>query len=637
MVAEEKPTTLVLPLSDFETLELQSSLSIDSWAEAANKTELISVYLIQKVPALCSAGKNVALLVERALADLLSAIQNEVDLADFRVNVKGAWSQEEFNEGLRLLEREQIGLLNDEEKVADVVKHDGTWDFGHIERLSRTRNPFIHAIETAPGQTSLFTDPQGRILTQALADNEESLHIQGTAGGGKTHLVRALVDSFGASKTLLLAQTKTQLDALLRRIGNPVIHAETFASLSYRMLLEDAGIVSNELPRRSSSNFLVSDQDIAQHFSFSSVASLGPATVAEMCRRIVASFCHSDDDEIDGHHLPRTADRFSEADKGILIANARRLWAEIEAPSSLEFMLPLRGYHRIKLLSLRGASIPPGYLHVIVDESHELTPSMVKILDESPSSIITLGDQYQRLSGTSQSRRPSIRSREIHLNVRAGRQIESVLNPILEKHPIRSYSPVVGNSTKRTLVSFYEKPAVPDHPAMILVRDEWSVLEWMQRLSHQRAKFAVLPGARHSLSNLMKGCIDLYQQNTRSRHPFLFRYPDWESLARSQQSNNAFLRIARMLEKGYSHQDFENSVTSMVPLEKAKITLGRVEDAKNAEVDTVVLAPELLSDLNEENSSFQLASKLSAIYTAASRARFHLVVPGYLRDWLEDQ
>lgn len=637
MAAQEKTTALVLPITDIETLELQGSSTIGSWADGASKTELAAVFLIQKVPTLSADRKNVAVLLERALSDVLTVIQSPDALSDFRKTVSSTWSQDEFNEGLRLLEREQVGLLNEEERISDLLNNDGTWNFNHVTTLAQTRDPFVHELEIRPGYPSQFTEPQGRIITQALADLEESVHIQGTAGGGKTHLVRALVEAFGADKTLLLAQTRPQLNALVNRIGNPHVRAETFASLSYQMLMKEPGLAQAEIAKRSSSQYLVSDQDIARQFSMQQVATLVPDKVAEMGRKTITSFCNSSDTQIGEHHLPRTADRLTVPNKQVLVAYARRMWSEIESPSSKEFMLPLRGYHRIKMLSLRGIQIPEGVTHVIVDESHELSGSMVQILDASPMAVITLGDQYQRLSGTIQSRRQSIRTREIHQNVRAGRQIESVLNPIMEKHPASTMTPIVGNAMKRTFVSFYDKPTVPDHPTMILVRDEWSLLEWMQRLSHSQARFAILPGAHYSLKSLMKGCIDLFQLGIRSSHPYLFRYPSWDSLADSQQSNNAFQRIARMLKKGYTHNDFDNSFASMVPLDKAKITLGRVDDAKNMEVDSVVLAPELLESIDGGSTPVQLANKLSAIYTAASRARYELIVPGYLRDWLEDQ
>jgi hypothetical protein len=68
----------------------------------------------------------------------------------------------------------------------------------------------------------------------------------------------------------------------------------------------------------------------------------------------------------------------------------------------------------------------------------------------------------------------------------------------------------------------------------------------------------------------------------------------------------------------------------------APIQLGRVEDARNMELDSVMLTPDLLTPV-KKNDVPSASRTFSALYTGGSRARFEVIVPGYLRDWALDQ
>ncbi|MBM3105769.1 hypothetical protein IIE18_11515 [Pseudomonas sp. V1] len=57
---------------------------------------------------------------------------------------------------------------------------------------------------------------------------------------------------------------------------------------------------------------------------------------------------------------------------------------------------------------------------------------------------------------------------------------------------------------------------------------------------------------------------------------------------------DAFARIDRMLEKGYTVRHFESSLMHMDQTGQAPYKLGTVTSAKNTESDSVMLSPELL-------------------------------------------
>lgn len=73
----------------------------------------------------------------------------------------------------------------------------------------------------------------------------------------------------------------------------------------------------------------------------------------------------------------------------------------------------------------------------------------------------------------------------------------------------------------------------------------------------------------------------------------------------------------------------------MTPLGKADLWLARVEDVRNQEFDSVTLGPELLGRIDGKSSDEAKARVLSQLYTGASRAKYELHIPGYLKDWIE--
>ena len=65
--------------------------------------------------------------------------------------------------------------------------------------------------------------------------------------------------------------------------------------------------------------------------------------------------------------------------------------------------------------------------------------------------------------------------------MRSGQLIERVVNPIIAAHPGRTKFPFHGNAFNRTEIAYYDKPEVPDQPAVILVSDTWGLFEWRRR------------------------------------------------------------------------------------------------------------------------------------------------------------
>jgi hypothetical protein len=107
----------------------------------------------------------------------------------------------------------------------------------------------------------------------------------------------------------------------------------------------------------------------------------------------------------------------------------------------------------------------------------------------------------------------------------------------------------------------------------------------------------------------------------------LFRYPSWQALEQDKGDDKAFLAVASMLRKGYTPEHFAKAKSRYRWDKAPKLFLGRVRDVKNMEFARVMVSPELMvapqvaGNRNERRM-------LAGLYTACSRARHELIVPG---------
>lgn len=630
--------TLLLPLTRGTVDSLLSNDNTEEFVHTASGPELAAVYAALQAPKISKSG-SVATVVEKSIFQLTVALKEPDQLRSFRIMLSEAWSLDAFSEGIRVLEDARVGF-SDQESITRQSFLDletGSWDFQYTERRLQELSPFKERIETRSGEVLQLEDTQARIFRQIESEMDEPVSLQGYAGTGKTHLIRSLLSILDAKRTVVLALTVQQLDALMKRLGNPDVLGFTFGQMAAFILDRDTSFSFSMRDPRRRSNYQVSDRHIALGLQFDSVGSMPPEQVARACRRTVMSFSMTGDEWIGDHHIPALQDTLSKTDRWVLIEYANRLWAETIQPTRPNIQLPMRAYHVIKALALSDNVIPAKYTHILIDEGHDLSKPMMQILDRTPQSAITLGDKFQRLNGTSPHRDRRIRQREMNVSVRAGREIESVLNPILDAHPESIGLPLIGTRQHQTVVRFYDRPAIPDQPTTLLVGTEWHLFEWFQRLANEKAKYNLLQGSMNQFQAFVEGCIGLYSNNTRSNHPFLFRYPTWQSLETHHGGNPAFRRIEGMLKKGYGKNDLSRSLAQLSPPGQAKIWLGMVDAARNLEFDSIMLAPELLADVESLDTPATAATILSRLYTGCSRTKHELIVPGYMRDWLQDR
>lgn len=631
-----------LPLSQETAQQLvQNHLDLTS----LQVPELAAVLLIQNLPSLVRAGQT-APRIEAALAKALSAgldSNAEYGAQIFAQAVAERFSPVAFMDGLGLLDGLMFNLLEvDEVAERKYLKPDGNWDFSFRIEHAAQLNPLKETIATASGETIFLTTPQFRIFKILRSELDEHLNLQGLAGVGKTSMISTLLEYLKPEETLLLAHTSQQLKALTARLGSKKFVGMTFGQLASQLLFTPPSVYRRPDRQRYQPTYQMADVDVAKVLGFQPVGSYSVKRVADICRRTVQSFCYSISREISADNIPRVDGSLSDVDRAALLGYSNLMWQEITQPRLIfegkKTHLPIRVYHLLKMLSL-DTSISLSlttYRHIVIDEAHDLSAPLLQFLDRCPQATCTLGDVCQRMDGLPAQRGKHVRQREISQSVRSGPQMEGILNPLIAAHPRAELAPLVGARDKKTIIEYYDRSDIPDDGTTILVKGEWGVFEWFQRLAGAGASFCMMPESEKQLRRFVNDCIELYHHGSPPKHAVLFRHSTWEGLAATYANDYSFKTIETMLERGYSSNDFERSMEKMDRTGYAKIILGRVSDARSLEMDKVMLGRDLLSQIRKDDID-EAAKVFAGLYTGSSRARYKLIVPGYMRDWMVDQ
>lgn len=615
--------------------------SLPEFFASASVAQSAAVLFIQSAPRL--AEQNAALAsMQRQFAQMVSAgnqANASLPLA-FQQLVRERFVLDQFATGLSHLATINVSLLDDEHPADEqrYLDTEGEWLFTFSAAYQAEVIPLQPVYFEAYRAELSVTDPQNRALREFLAAPDESFNVQGYAGSGKTHLISRFTQLLNPQSTLLLAQTFTQLQALQKRAGEH-FPALTFAQAAGQVL--DSNLLSNSWrlkdKARMQQTWQVSHAQIVQWLIIPAIGHLAPEQVASVCVRTVASFCNSTAQQIDSVHLPiAIASQLTLLDHAVLLETIKQYWNELVQPSEPHIRLPIRGYHRIKLLSLTDEVLDSQYSHIIVDEGHDIPTPMLQVLDRSPQAVITLSDELQNLSGMAAARNTVIRQRNITQSVRLGKQVEHVINPLIQAHPGASKELFAGRADHCTNVQHYSGWQIPTQATTIIVADEFDLFAWFQRLTHAGVSFKLARATFKDFMVFAQDCIELYRQGTRPRHGLIFRYANWAALSSAMSSNPSFDAIERMLEKGYSLADFQTAVERHMRKGGGKITLARVSDTKNMEFASVYLSKDLLVKPIAQANQDSRARLFASLYTACTRAQHELIVPDGFSDWIID-
>lgn len=514
---------------------------------------------------------------------------------------------------------------------------DGLWDSQFNQReFEKWVGPRRAAIGS--GRSLILTDEQNRVLSIIRGNSDEPLHIQGYPGVGKTEMLRALIQLLGGlSGSIIMLATRWQQLELLRKRLDPGqqerVRFMTVGQFAGSLIPQDlTRRDALHMRRQSSSNARISSESIVRHLGLVDLEGQDANRQVSAIINTVKNYCWSADEELSVSHLPWWLATLDASTQAAIIAKAQEYWNCVLHPIR-DFRPPVRAYHQVKFVASSGWRAPDWASHIIIDEAHDLQPALVQILDRCPQGSFTLGDEYQNLQNRAPARRQTVRKRYLVHGVRSGKEMENILNPVIMLTPGRTKERFIGNNKHKTKIKPYDKAAVPEEPATILVKDYWALFEWIQRLSAGSATFAVA-GEMRSLNRFVEDCIELFEHGTRSAHPEIAKYHSWKQIKDDHHDHPGFLRVERMLKRGYRQPEWQATKAKMTTYE-ATYLVGRVEDLRNAEFDTVMLTPDTARDLwaiGDKNKNVHA----NELYVAASRAKYKLIVPCSLLEWVEE-
>ncbi|MFS2161026.1 helicase [Pseudomonas sp. Pseusp122] len=637
----EKPEVLFIPLTTAHIRRLvDSERDLESEISSYSIAEAAAVFTVQK---LCSNDMRhrTLQLIERQLAEIIKTGVGLLDAKseeDLQTLVARRFDPLLFKEGVGLLVSCNIRLIDSDALSGQgYLLESGQWDFSFRTRYAQTLNPVTEAFAMPSGATIRLTSQQSRAYADFLSNPEDHLHIQALAGTGKTHMIGGMIEALANYQPLVLAFTWAQLKPLLDRAGQKKVCGMTYSQLADGLLRFTHGESLVRRAYRSRQEHQVSYENVAKRLKFLPVGRLGSTMVALICTSMVKRFCHGRDNAVTARHIPPQRFTFSKPEEEVLVQYATRLWEQTTVPTDPTHELPLRGFHLVKKLSLlKHITLSARYTHIIIDESHDLTPPLIQFLDRCDQQVITLGDPCQRLDGWAPCRGKHVRYREISHSVRAGRQIEAVVNPLINSNPFVHVPLLEGSRGHDSQVVYYDKTEIPDGCTTILVNSEWGLFEWFQRLGNENVKFDILAQSRKGFKRFAIECINFYHRaGNHPVHGALFHYDDWSDLQYTMQNDPSFKLIDRMLQRGYKLADFEASWAKLEKADRPIIRLGKVFDAKNLELDSVMLAPDLFYD-DRATDRKSAARAFAALYIGSTRTRFKLIVPGYMKDWISD-
>lgn len=564
--------------------------------------------------------------VERRLAQFIEAGFEEP--AKFESALNTAFVHEAFSQGVELAEGRGIGFLTQDEITERAyLTPFRLWNF-EFKSLQRARlEPLRYSVA---GCSHNFTRDQSISLIR-LFNEDEHLDLQACAGAGKTFLLKSIVERYPSEEILFLTHSSPQAGAFGSLLGANVSHF-TVRHFAHRLLGEKNGLF-HDPGVRGKDTYVVSQAQIAEWFNLRPAGQFGANRVAALSLQTVRRFCSDDAPTLSLAHLPGACLQLSSSDQQRVLYYAQLMWQAILKPPSPEVLMPIRGYHAVKVASLSDNLSHDPYRFVLVDEAHDMAAPLFQLLEKSDYRVISVGDYMQNLAGKPPKRPGAFIRKQIDDSLRVGSNLNGFLTGLVGANPSErafAFSGAAGNTT----IHYFKPGELPASPTTIICDSFWGVLEWVQRLAHASVTFRLLADDAWRLKKQVADLVRLYKFGERPSRSFeLAKYPTWEALEQDQVNagNESFKQVVVMLDKGYVTSDFEKAISKAATIDPGKpiFQVGTVYDARNHEFPSVMLTAEFNALLGQGS-----AKATRHLYLSCTRAAHELHLPIQFRDYL---
>lgn len=594
--------------------------------------ETAAILYLHQLPRL-SLKSSSPLELERAFAGLLNYTPEKLASV-----LSQNYNQNSLKSGLDLMPSLGIGLMSQETiRRQPFLRQDNSWDFDYAQKHNKTESAITHKYMRPNGSIARLSDPQLRLIETIRANQKDSIETQALAGTGKTFVLGEILTIMESYKCLFIADTDAKLQAVRSRFPKKAIATMTFKQIAEKALSRGNRQLENSLI--NASRLPLSYPNIAEQLELTTIGNRSHAQVAALCWAMVFRFCNTDSRLVTTKHIPKDQIKWlTPLEQEAAAAAANKLWTRINLFEIEAQALPVRGYHRLKQMALFGLHIPDNFQTVIIDEGHDLTAPMVSILDRSPQTVITLGDQFQNLGGSYVTHKATIRHREMSTSLRAGPELSDYINPLIEAYPESLAQPFSADRSKETLIQPYAANEFPPEPSVIIAADEWGLFDWLIKNRQQKMGAAVLDWDM-SFERFPQECLDLFLHNKKPAHGAIARFKSWENLHSAMKWNHAFIRVEKWLESigriyGASSLYQRAELTEILKGAPSRPLLATVFTTKNFELPRITISEDLyyFSDLSSKRD---LSKKLATLYTAITRAREKIYIPETHQDWIK--
>lgn len=622
-----KIPTWFIPLSEALATLLTHGAALNT--ERLSRYEVAAIlYLLQLSKAVTSSFPPIEM--ERKFSKLL-----EINSDDLKAALTKTYNQTTFVAGLAKAAGLGIGLVDKESIRRHAFIHpDGSWNFNFAQDHLRVFGAKRHEHARSGGPSILLSDHQLRLIHTIRANQKDSIEAQAHAGTGKTFVLEEIMALMPDRRFIFMADAEPKLKNIRKRF--PQVIACTFKSMAERLLSQGNRFIAERMSNES--RYFPSYTQLAEQAGLSAIGNRSAAHVASMCWKVIFRFCMSKDPSITTRHIPRAQIHgLTHADQEVLAAVAANLWNRMTLPELEAPMLPVRGYHRIKQMSLKRLYVPEEYDTVLIDESHDLSGPMVELLDNSPQTVISLGDQFQNLDGEYAPHKAMIRHREMATSLRAGPPLVGYINPLIEMYPDASTLPFTADRAREMAVSNYPALQFPPEPTVIVVANEWGIFDWLIRNREMNQGAAIIDW-EHKIQAFLNDCLELFKYDTRPSHGAIAEFRNWNQLHEELKWNPAFLRVEKWLgtvgiQFGVSGLYQYANIKELSNHSLARPLIATIFTVKNYELRRMAISEDLYYHPTLYSKK-QLSKKLAGLYTAFTRASGKIYFPDTHHDWM---
>lgn len=480
--------------------------------------------------------------------------------------------------------------------------------------------------------SSRFTPTEEQLTILEAFKHSRVLKINAIAGSGKTTTLERLAEAH-KEPTLLLAFNKAIADEASRRFPSHVV-CRTMNSLAYadfgRPLAHKLN--ANKNPKL---NTMRSLRNVVDWFSLDDYPSepvISSRTIASLARDACDNFCYSARQTISDKDIVRKdikelqkEHQFNEKHLSCAIVDiARLIWKERTNVYS-DAMATHDTY--VKLWQLSQPRI--NYDTIFVDESQDINPCVLDVLQRQSCRVVYVGDQHQSIyafrGATNAMKTIEAHTMSLSQSWRYGEAIANVAEAILTKHRVVIH----GNPSINSKIAFIPSDSIHTE----IFRTNSGLLTRAEELIGEDISVSIEINVKDfimqvkSIKDLMKGLKPF--------HDNIARFTSFTDLIECSKED---VELKRMMQTAMRSDclEFLDKLENNKLDKNPTVILTTAHKSKGLEFDNVKIADDFKFSESEDLLRIP-EQELNLLYVSVTRAKEKLMLPFVLLSYLKSK